>query len=231
MNIVNNPHVISGYGRRTDPISGRRGKQHSGIDLRGNKGDPIFATRDLKIVTASSTTGGFGKLVKGVDNQGNTHYFGHLSGFNTQVGQQVKAGQQIGRIGSTGRSTGNHLHFGVKNRANKWINPNRFLKGAVSKGKSIANKAINKAVGSAIAVAASSNPLVGAVVGGLNIAGVSLPGQNKCGWICQIRKWFDEAQIIQRIALVMIALIFIGGALYLFGTGQTKRVMQSAIKV
>jgi murein DD-endopeptidase MepM/ murein hydrolase activator NlpD len=102
---------------------------HDGVDFASANGTPLFAIRDLQIQYAgadSSTldcswiTGsqpphrGFGLYVKAQDAQGYTYWYGHASGLNVRAGQQVQAGQQVARMGSTGCSTGPHLHFRVR---------------------------------------------------------------------------------------------------------------------
>jgi murein DD-endopeptidase MepM/ murein hydrolase activator NlpD len=115
----------SSFGVRSDPFLGRPA-MHTGLDMRGSTGDPVHATAAGTVVTAG-WNGGYGKMVE-IDhgNQFSTRY-GHLSAINVRVGQKVKIGDVVGRIGSTGRSTGPHLHY--ETRINdEAVNPTRFLK-------------------------------------------------------------------------------------------------------
>lgn len=117
--------VSSPFGVRSDPFVGRPA-MHTGMDMRGDTGDPVRATAAGTVVTAG-WNGGYGKMVE-IDhgNRFSTRY-GHLSAIDVRVGQKVRIGDIVGRIGSTGRSTGPHLHY--ETRINdEAVNPTRFLK-------------------------------------------------------------------------------------------------------
>ncbi len=105
--------ISSGYGYRTHPISGDR-KFHSGVDLAGPYGKAIVAAEDGKVITAGWNSGGYGNYVIISHGGGITTLYGHNSSLTVSAGQKVKRGQTIARCGSTGRSTGNHLHFEVR---------------------------------------------------------------------------------------------------------------------
>lgn len=114
----------SGYGYRSAPTRGAS-RNHKGIDIPGPVGTPIYATADGAIGRAE-WVGGYGKFVE--INHGNavqTRY-GHLSAFNVTSGQRIRKGDIIGYMGSTGRSTGSHLHYEVR-IAGEAINPTAFL--------------------------------------------------------------------------------------------------------
>lgn len=114
----------SGYGYRNAPTRGAS-RNHKGIDIPGAIGTPIYATADGFIGRAESV-GGYGKLVE--INHGNavqTRY-GHLSAMNVTPGQRIRKGDILGYMGSTGRSTGSHLHYEVR-IAGEAINPTAFL--------------------------------------------------------------------------------------------------------
>jgi len=114
----------SGYGYRSAPTRGAS-RNHKGIDIPGAIGTPIFATAD-GIVGRAEWVGGYGKLVE--INHGNavqTRY-GHLSAMNVSPGQRIRKGDILGYMGSTGRSTGSHLHYEVR-IAGEAINPTAFL--------------------------------------------------------------------------------------------------------
>jgi murein DD-endopeptidase MepM/ murein hydrolase activator NlpD len=122
------PHIgaiTSGYGHRENPFTGESVERHKGLDIRGKYGEIVKSTASGKVVMAGRR-GGYGNCV--VINHGNGFetYYGHLSKILIKAGQQVKAGDKIGRIGSTGRSTGPHLHYEV-HRYGKIINPRSFL--------------------------------------------------------------------------------------------------------
>lgn len=102
-------NVISKYGPR-----GRRGRKHNGVDIPLRIGEPILATFDGKVRYAKYNSGGFGYLVIVRHRNGLETYSAHLSRLNVKVGDYVKAGQVVGFGGSTGRSTGPHLHFEIR---------------------------------------------------------------------------------------------------------------------
>jgi murein DD-endopeptidase MepM/ murein hydrolase activator NlpD len=116
----------SGYGVRSDPFRGGAA-MHAGIDLAGPHGTPIYATADGLVTMAKWNSGGYGNLIKLDHGRGIETRYGHLSRMLVRDGQQVKRGQMIGYMGSTGRSTGNHLHYEVRidGRA---VNPIPFMK-------------------------------------------------------------------------------------------------------
>ena len=118
----------SGYGVRSDPFRGVAA-MHAGIDLSGPRGTPIHATADGVVGTAAWNSGGYGNLVKIDHGRGIETRYGHLSAMSVRAGERVTRGQVIGRMGSTGRSTGNHLHYEVRidGRA---VNPIPFMKSA-----------------------------------------------------------------------------------------------------
>jgi murein DD-endopeptidase MepM/ murein hydrolase activator NlpD len=116
----------SGYGVRSDPFKSGAAF-HPGIDLAGSYGSPIFATADGTVIRAGWNSGGYGNLVELDHGRGITTRYGHMSAILVKAGDHVKRGEQIGRMGSTGRSTGNHLHYEVRidGRA---VNPIPFMK-------------------------------------------------------------------------------------------------------
>ena len=116
----------SGYGVRADPFRGAAA-MHAGIDLAGPIGTPIYATADGIVTTAGFNTGGYGNLIKLDHGRGIETRYGHLSAILVTPGQHIVRGQQIARMGSTGRSTGSHLHYEVRidGRA---VNPIPFMK-------------------------------------------------------------------------------------------------------
>jgi murein DD-endopeptidase MepM/ murein hydrolase activator NlpD len=116
----------SGYGVRSDPFRGAAA-MHAGIDLAGPSGTPIYATADGTITEAGWNSGGYGRLIKIDHGRGIETRYAHLSSIGVAPGQRVTRGQVIGRMGSTGRSTGSHLHYEVRidGRA---VNPIPFMK-------------------------------------------------------------------------------------------------------
>jgi murein DD-endopeptidase MepM/ murein hydrolase activator NlpD len=102
--------VTSGYGWRSNPVTGQY-SFHSGIDLGASMGTPVLAAKTGKVEYAG-WEGGYGNFIEIVHNSIGTRY-AHLSQIYVAAGQRVVRGQQIGSVGSTGRSTGPHLHFEV----------------------------------------------------------------------------------------------------------------------
>jgi murein DD-endopeptidase MepM/ murein hydrolase activator NlpD len=117
--------VTSGFGVRIDPFLGRPA-MHTGIDLRDDYGAPVRATAAGRVVTAE-WTGGYGNMVEIDHGNGIASRYGHLSGITVREGQTVGAGTVIGRIGSTGRATGPHLHYEVR-IDDEAVDPARFLR-------------------------------------------------------------------------------------------------------
>jgi murein DD-endopeptidase MepM/ murein hydrolase activator NlpD len=116
----------SGYGVRSDPF-GAGIARHMGIDLAGPVGTPIYATADGIVSDAGFNNGGYGNLIKLNHGRGVETRYGHLSAILVSAGQHVTRGQLIARMGSTGRSTGSHLHYEVRIEG-KAVNPIPFMK-------------------------------------------------------------------------------------------------------
>ncbi|HWH17629.1 MAG TPA: M23 family metallopeptidase [Allosphingosinicella sp.] len=121
---VRGANFTSGFGVRSDPFQGRAA-MHAGIDLAGPIGTPIYATAD-GIVGRSEWSGGYGNLVELNHGKGIQTRYGHLSKSLVYPGQRVKRGDQIALMGSTGRSTGSHLHYEVRIDG-KAVNPVPFM--------------------------------------------------------------------------------------------------------
>lgn len=117
--------VSSGFGVRRDPFTGRPAL-HAGIDFRTPRGTPIRAAGAGRVVTAGRS-GGYGNLVEIDHGNGVTTRYAHLSSIAVERGQIVAAGDHIGRAGSTGRSTGPHLHYETR-IDDEPVDPNRFLR-------------------------------------------------------------------------------------------------------
>ncbi|MEM9119341.1 MAG: M23 family metallopeptidase [Cyanobacteria bacterium P01_F01_bin.56] len=117
--------VTSEFGLRRNPFGGSSYEMHSGIDFRGPTGTPIYATAD-GIVVKAERLGGYGKHV--VIDHGYSHetLYAHLSAIDVQAGDRVKRGDLIGALGSTGRSSGPHLHYEV-HRNGRPVNPRYYL--------------------------------------------------------------------------------------------------------
>ena len=115
----------SGFGVRVDPFF-RRPAMHTGLDFRGDSGDPVRSTA-AGTVSHAGWQGGYGKLVEIDHGNGLATRYGHLSEINVRVGQHIKIGQVVGKIGSTGRSTGPHLHYETRIEGDP-VDPHKFLR-------------------------------------------------------------------------------------------------------
>jgi murein DD-endopeptidase MepM/ murein hydrolase activator NlpD len=99
---------------------------HTGIDLRGDAGEPVRATATGS-VTIAGRLGGYGNLVEINHGNGLATRYGHLSEIDVKIGQIVRIGEVIGKIGSTGRSTGPHLHYETRINGEA-VDPKKFLR-------------------------------------------------------------------------------------------------------
>jgi len=124
MPIAGNFRNSSGFGNRTDPFTGGRAF-HSGMDFAAPKGTTVFSA-GKGVVSFVGTRSGYGNVVEVTHANGLVTRYAHLSGFLSEEGQAVNTGTPIAKVGSTGRSTGPHLHFEVR-KADSAINPKAFL--------------------------------------------------------------------------------------------------------
>mgnify|MGYP004480443553 FL=1 len=119
--------LSSPFGWRTHPLSGKS-KFHKGVDLSAPGGSPILAAAPGKVIRAGNTNNGYGNHVLIDHGGGVVTLYGHASKLLVSKGQTVVAGQQIAKVGSTGQSTGNHLHFEVQLKG-KVVNPAPYIFG------------------------------------------------------------------------------------------------------
>jgi len=116
--------LMGGYGERTDPFSGE-GAMHTGVDISAPTGTLVRATAD-GIVTFAAWSSGYGQLVIVSHGGGYETYYAHLSRFGVVDGQEVRRGDQVGAVGSTGRVTAPHLHYEVR-IGGAPVNPHTYL--------------------------------------------------------------------------------------------------------
>jgi murein DD-endopeptidase MepM/ murein hydrolase activator NlpD len=126
--VVGTVEFSSGFGVRSDPFLGRPA-MHAGLDFRGSTGDPIRATANGRVV-AAAYAGGYGKMVEIDHGNGLSTRYGHMSVIQVKVGDSIKIGQVIGQVGSTGRSTGPHLHYETRIDGEA-VDPQKFLRAGV----------------------------------------------------------------------------------------------------
>ncbi len=124
---IGKARVTSGYGTRIDPFNGRLA-QHTGLDFVGSYGTDILASAD-GVVKDAGWQSGYGKAIDVTHGYGFSSKYAHLSAIVVKPGQRVKKGQVIGKQGSTGRSTGSHLHYEVRYN-DRPLNPKNFLTAA-----------------------------------------------------------------------------------------------------
>ena len=124
--------TTSNFGVRADPFL-RAPAMHTGIDFRADMGEPARATAS-GTVTVAGWSGGYGRMVEIDHGNGLATRFGHLSKIDVEVGQAVKPGQIVGRVGSTGRSTGPHLHYETRVEGDP-VDPQKFLRAGVRLGR------------------------------------------------------------------------------------------------
>jgi TolA-binding protein len=121
----------SGFGVRPDPFL-RAPAMHTGLDIRADIGDPARATA-AGVVTMAGVNGGYGKMVEVDHGNGFATRYAHLSAIDVAVGDQIKIGQVVGRVGTTGRSTGPHLHYETRVDGDP-VDPQKFLRAGVRLG-------------------------------------------------------------------------------------------------
>jgi hypothetical protein len=126
--VVGEVEFTSGFGVRSDPFLGRPA-MHTGLDFRAATGDPVRATANGK-VASSGWAGGYGRMVEIDHGNGLSTRYGHLSQIDVKVGDAIRIGQVIGEVGSTGRSTGPHLHYETRIDGEA-VDPQKFLRAGV----------------------------------------------------------------------------------------------------
>jgi murein DD-endopeptidase MepM/ murein hydrolase activator NlpD len=117
-------YITSGFGRRTDPVRGGIG-HHMGMDFDANTGDPVKAAAG-GVVSFAGVKSGYGKVVEIDHGNGYSTLYGHNSRLLVRAGDIVRSGQQLAKAGSTGKSTGPHVHFEVHVNGRP-VNPRKFL--------------------------------------------------------------------------------------------------------
>lgn len=204
--IIGPNRVSSGVGARSSP-GGIGSTNHRGIDIAAPGGSPVVAPTDLRI-TGAGARGGYGNLVTGIDAYGNEYRFAHLKGFGVSPGDMISQGGILGAVGSTGNSTGNHLHFEIRDKAGKLLT--NAMETVLGKGKQIAGGALEGLL--------KSNPFTAPFSGVTDALGITGDG---CGVnpICHLEKWLEETGFVQRFALFIVAMVLIIGGITFLAKG------------
>jgi murein DD-endopeptidase MepM/ murein hydrolase activator NlpD len=120
-----NGYVTDGFGLRRNPFSQEGREVHEGLDIAVDFGTPVNTTADGLVVWAAPHAG-YGNLVVVYHSTGITTRYGHLSRITVETGQRLKRGDQIGHAGSTGRSTGPHVHYEIREN-DQPVDPGRYV--------------------------------------------------------------------------------------------------------
>ena len=142
-NPVDTMALSSGFGPRRAPVRGAS-RYHKGMDIPGAVGTPIHATAD-GIIGRAQWVSGYGKYIEIEHGNAIETRYGHMSALNVEAGQRVHKGDIIGYMGSTGRSTGSHLHYEVR-VGGEAVNPSAFLAPAVQSTEQANNLLASKHV-------------------------------------------------------------------------------------
>jgi len=118
--------ISSGFGWRVHPITGER-RLHKGVDFAAPTGTPIFAASDGVVTEAGWTDGGYGNIVELRHSDGSITLYAHTNRVYVSKGQAISRGQAIAEVGSTGRSTGPHLHFEMQPDGKTAVDPMDYL--------------------------------------------------------------------------------------------------------
>lgn len=215
---VPNGTISSGMGQRRAPRlpgGGFGSSNHQGVDIRAPAGTPILAPVAGTVVSAQ-TRGGYGNTIDLRGNDGITYRFAHLQGYNVTPGQMVQGGVQIGRVGSTGNSTGPHLHLETRDAQGRLLNPANVLREARNEGEKLLRSG-GDALKSAASGALRSIPVVGGAIADATDA-IGLTGD--CDIFCQLKRWIEDSGFFQRLAIALLALVFIAAALTMLGKPQ-----------
>ena len=118
-------YLTDGFGYRRNPFGGGGGESHEGQDIAAAWGTPVRSTADGLVVYAASRAG-YGNIVVVFHGNGITTRYGHMSQITVEPGQRIRRGDEIGKVGSTGRSTGPHCHYEVRQN-DVPLDPSKFM--------------------------------------------------------------------------------------------------------
>lgn len=184
---------------------------HRGIDIAAPAGTPVVAPTDLAVTYAGQASG-YGNVVYANDASGNQFRFAHLQSFGVRPGDTISQGGYLGAVGSTGNSTGNHLHFEIRDKAGNVLR--NAMNSVVQNGKRL----VSGSLGDAVNTVLKSNPATAPFAIGADLLGVNPLGDGGCGLnpICHLQKWLEETAFVQRAALYILAsILIIAGVVFL----------------
>jgi hypothetical protein len=218
--VIGNSRISSGLGSRSSP-GGIGSTNHKGIDIAAPRGSSVIAPIDLRI-DRSEYIKGYGNAVYGTDLiTGNQYRFAHLDSRAVRPGQMIGAGGLLGAVGSTGNSTGNHLHFEMRDKAGGILNPS----GLLNKAKKLKDKLTDVVnsdtarMGAAVITGGASEGVF-AVTDGLGLTGDE-------SWLDQFKNWIADSMFFQRLALAVLAFILLFAAFYLFKGNAIEKLVKA----
>jgi len=187
--------ITSRIGARKSP-GGIGSTNHAGYDIAAPIGTGVIAPVSGTVLSAGRG-GGYGNLVQIRDDAGNLLKFGHLSAIDVKAGQTVTAGQRIGAVGSTGNSTGPHLHYEGRDSKGNVID-------LLKKGSNLVS------TGAAILGVGATGPLA-PIAAGAGLLGLG----GGTSWLEDIKNWLKESDFFKRLAIGLFGLIVLIAAFYL----------------
>lgn len=207
--------ITSEVGSRSAPTRGAS-TNHKGIDIGGRLGTPIIATSNQRVTYAGQAKG-YGNVVYAVDDNGYQSRYAHLDTINARAGQQLQQGQQLGTLGQSGTATGPNLHYEVRDKSGKVINPKKLLSGA----KDVLTSDVARGVLAGV-TGGASEAVLSVIPNSLN------PFGGEKSWIDQIKDWIKDSGFFQRIALALFAFILLFAAFYLFKGASIVTIQNKA---
>lgn len=237
--VGNNVRISSGFGHRSSP-GGIGSTTHRGIDFAAPRGTGIVAPVSGRVVSAGWNNGGFGNLVTLQGDDGLRYNFAHMDAIGVRPGMQVGAGAALGTVGSTGRSTGPHLHLGVQDARGNYVDPSRLVRGARRSTTDISNVSmigtIGNAIGHAFGVENGDDILSTAVSAAMMTNPATAPfagmmGSGEGGWIEWLLEKLNLTGFFLRSGLVIIGFLLILGAFIIWKRKEITSIASSVIPV
>ncbi len=226
--VFDGARISSGIGPRSAPVSGAS-TWHKGIDIAADRGSPVVAPVPMEVIFAGQATG-YGNAVYARDAGGNVHRFGHLDSIGVGMGADLSQGMQLGTVGSTGNSSGNHLHYEVRDAGGK------LLSGLTNRVVQTGQRLAQSQLGNVINAVLKSNPITAPFAFGADAIGLGaddILGGGGCGInpICHFKQWLEESDFVERAALYILATIFIIGGIAFLALGYSpKQLIAKAAK-